>query len=166
MLGRGDGFSLDHDGYPIEIQPGPNCTIQKMFLMPNTCQLSSGPGQEWTISHNAFNNGSTDGLVTGGSGPVAAGDFNRTHLPFTYSLFSHFPIADRFFCSLLGQTWPNRMFLIAATSRGIVDTGEPGAGIYCPAGTIFNAFDKHNISWRDYTGDPDPTYNTPRPPAH
>lgn len=161
MLGCGDGLTLGRDGFPIETQPGLNGTIQKMFPMPNTCQLSSSPGQERTISHSAFNNGSMDGFVTGGSGPVAAGYFNSTHLLFTYSLFSHFPIADRFFCSLLGQTWPNRMYLIAATSRGIVDTSEPDAGIYCPAGTICNAFDKYNISWRDYTDDADPTYNTP-----
>lgn len=39
MLGRGYGFTFDRSGYPIETQPGLNGTIQKMFSMPNTCQL-------------------------------------------------------------------------------------------------------------------------------
>ena len=44
-------------------------------------------------------------------------------LPFTYSLASTFPIGDRWFCSLLGQTDPNRRYLIAGTSTGMTDDG-------------------------------------------
>ena len=43
-------------------------------------------------------------------------------LPFYYSLVRHFPIGDRYFCSVLGQTYPNRRFLIAGTPSGIVAT--------------------------------------------
>jgi phospholipase C len=166
VLGRGDGLPLDHNGVPTPTNPGVNGTIQKMFPMPNTCQGNSGPSQEWSVSHNAYNNGSMDGFVVsggpkGGSGPVAMGYFNRTHLPFTYSVADQFPIGDRYFCSLLGQTWTTRMYWIAATSRGVVNTGQEDSGIFCPAGTIFNIFDKYGISWGEYTDDTDPTYNTP-----
>jgi phospholipase C len=41
--------------------------------------------------------------------------------PFYNSLASVFPIADRYFCSVLGPTYPNRRYLISATSIGQVN---------------------------------------------
>lgn len=46
------------------------------------------------------------------------GYWARDDLPFTYDLATQFPIADRWFCSVLAQTDPNRRYLIAATSSG------------------------------------------------
>ncbi len=31
------------------------------------------------------------------------------------------PIADRYFCSVLGPTFPNRRYLVAATSIGMIN---------------------------------------------
>jgi phospholipase C len=42
------------------------------------------------------------------------GHFTGAQLPFYYSLASQFPIGDRYFCSVMAQTYPNRRFLIAA----------------------------------------------------
>jgi phospholipase C len=36
-------------------------------------------------------------------------------------VYRQFPIADRYFCSVLGQTFPNRRYLLAATSIGQID---------------------------------------------
>jgi phospholipase C len=91
-------------------------------------------------------------------GGVAMGYWTGDDLPFTYSLASVFPIADRWFCSLLGQTDPQRRYLIAATSSGMTDdigTGPgnavPDASLGLPAnGTIFNRLDLHGISWTNY----------------
>ena len=49
---------------------------------------------------------------------------------------------------MLGQTDPNRRFLISGTSLGLVSDSFPSA--LPPNGTIFNSFNKYNISWRDY----------------
>ena len=68
----------------------------------------------------------------------------------TTPLYRHFPIADRYFCSVLGQTYPNRRYLLAATSLGQID--DPGASLtdYPANGTIFDQFDAHGITWKDY----------------
>ena len=58
------------------------------------------------------------------SGPVVMGYWTQDDLPFTYSLASTFPIAGRCFSSLLGQTFPNRRYLIAGTSAGMTDNGD------------------------------------------
>ena len=50
--------------------------------------------------------------------------------PFYYSLAQRFPIADRYFCSLLGQTFPNRRYLMSATSMGMVNDTTPALTDY------------------------------------
>src|SRR6476660_6787337 len=65
-----------------------------------------------------------------------------------------FPLCDRYFCSALAQTYPNRRFLIAGTAAGIVSTS--GAALNAPAppnGTILDRLHAHDISWRNYYTD-------------
>ncbi|MHB1923204.1 MAG: alkaline phosphatase family protein [Acidimicrobiales bacterium] len=164
---RGDGFTIGADGLPTATNPYPDGRIQRAFRMPTTCQLPSRPSQEWSASHNAYNGGRNDGFVstpispasTETVGGVAMGYWTGEDLPFTYGLAGTFPIGDRWFCSVLGQTDPNRRYLIAATSAGMVDDigTSPGNAeqdslltIPAPAGTIFNQLDRHGISWADY----------------
>ncbi len=154
MLGRGDGFTLDARGNPTATNPYANGDIQKALHMPTTCQLSNQPTQEWEQAHIQFDNGANDGFVISGSGPVAMGYWTGADLPFEYSLAGTFPIGDRWFCSVLGQTYPNRMYLFAGTSMGLTDeaTVEQVEGWpQPPNGTIFNTLAKYGITWKDYT---------------
>jgi phospholipase C len=160
MLGRGDGFTLGANGLPTATNPYPDGRIQHAFRMPTTCQLPSVPSQEWLASHNAYNNGRLNGFVStpispfapGITGGVAMGYWTGDDLPFTYSLARAFPIGDRWFSSLLGQTYPNRRYLIAGTSAGMTDnSGVSDLSLVVPAaGTIFNLLDAHRISWENY----------------
>ena len=161
MLSRGDGLARGPHGEVLNTNPYPNGSIQHAFPMPNTCQLPQRPSQEWLASHNAYNNGTNTGFVRTNIsstipeivGGVAMGYYTAEHLPFTISLAEEFPIGDRFFCSVLSQTWPNRRYLIAGTSRGLVDDNTNLTAGYAPAGTIFNELDNHNISWTNYAPD-------------
>ena len=129
LLGRGDGFTSDANGQPTATNPYPDGRIQHAFRMPTTCQLSSRPSQEWTASHNACNNGRNEGFVRTpistvhdrNRGRRGHGLLGPAKTAFTYSLAATFPIGDRWFCSLLGQTDPNRRYLIAGTSAGMTD---------------------------------------------
>src|SRR5215469_7446630 len=122
MLNRrgADGFTLRPDGKPVAQNPYANGNIQHAFRMPTTCQVSGKPSQSWTDSHTQFAGGHMNGFVKSGSGPVSMGYWQRADLPFYYSLASTYPIADRYFSSLLGQTFPNRRYLMAATSLGMI----------------------------------------------
>ncbi len=150
MLGRpgADGFTLGKDGKPTATNPYANGKIQHAFRMPTTCQLPGQPSQEWQQSHLQYDGGKLDGFVTSASGPVSMGYWQQADQPFYYSLASTFPIADRYFASVLGQTFPNRRYLLAATSLGMVDDTIPTG--YPASGTLFDALDKHGISWRNY----------------
>ena len=153
-----DGFRLGKDGLPTATNPYPNGQLQHAFRMPTTCQLSSRPSQEWTASHNAYDNGRMDGFVSTPIDPltteivggVAMGYWQQEDQPFYYSVYRQFPIADRYFCSVLGQTYPNRRYLLAATSLGQIDDTLPGLTDYPPNGTIFDQFDAHAITWKNY----------------
>ncbi len=152
---RGDGLTIGYDGYPVNSNPQADGKPLRAFHMPTTCQLSGQPSQEWEASHEQFNGGKNNGFVTSPSGPVAMGYWDQRDLPFTYSLAERFPIGDRWFCSLLGQTDPNRRYLIAATSMGMTDDynapGQIGTLSLAPKnGTIFTQLTSHGISWRDY----------------
>ncbi len=167
MLSRpgADGFKVGRNGLPTATNPYPNGQIQHAFRMPTTCQLSSQPSQEWTASHNAYDNGRMDGFVSTPIDPltteivggVAMGYWQAEDLPFYYSLYRQFPIADRYFCSLLGQTFPNRRYLLAATSIGQIDDTAPATTDYPANGTIFDQFDAHGITWKDYIASAVPT---------
>jgi phospholipase C len=155
---RGDGYTLAADGYPANSNPYPDGKALRAFQMPTTCQLDGAPSQEWEQSHIQYDSGRNDGFVISNSGPVAMGYWNGQNLPFTYDLAMQFPVGDRWFCSALAQTDPNRRYLIAATSYGMTDDigGSPGnlvpdASLPAPTnGTIFERLSAAGISWIDY----------------
>ena len=46
------------------------------------------------------------------------GYYTQRDIPFYYGLYRTFAIGDRYFCSVLGPTFPNRFYLLAGTSFG------------------------------------------------
>ncbi len=151
MLRRGDGFARGRRGGPANSNPtGVPGQVLPAFHMPNDCQQDGHPSQDWLASHEQYADGRNDGFVTSASGPVAMGYWDGTDLPFYYSLASTFPLADRWFSSLLGQTLPNRRYLLAATSAGMVNDDVSQLTQRPPNGTIFDRLDQHGIDWRDY----------------
>ena len=84
------------------------------------------------------------------------GFYNETDLPFYYGLAESFAIDDRYFCSVVGPTFPNRSYEMAATSFGHLTTNEifPPTGGYKPiTGTIFDLLDQNGVSWVNYFSD-------------
>jgi phospholipase C len=157
MLARpgADGFTLGANGKPTASNPYPGGKkIQHAFRMPTTCQVHGNPSQTWDASHTAYDGGKNDGFVAA-SGAAAMGYWQKADQPFYYSLASVFPIADRYFSSVLGQTFPNRRYLMAATSLGMVNDDQvwklaPIPSEYPKNGTVFDQLNAHGISWRDY----------------
>jgi phospholipase C len=145
-----DGFTLGSDGKPTAQNPYADGKIQHAFRMPTTCQISGAPSQTWKNAHIQLAGGKLDGFVESGSGPVSMGYWEKADLPFYYSLASTFPLADQYHCSVLGQTFPNRRYLIAATSLGMINDGVPDPLSYPANGTIFDHLHKAGVSFADY----------------
>jgi phospholipase C len=90
------------------------------------------------------------------------GYYDQTDLPFYYGLAQTFAISDRYFSSVIGPTFPNRSYGMAATSFGHVTTAEiipplppavqpPDLGGYKPiTGTIMDLLDAKHILWKNF----------------
>ncbi len=146
-LGRGDGFTLK-GGVPTATNPDGQGNLVHAFHMSTPCQLKSQPSQSWDASHIQYDKGSNQGFVVSPSGPVSMGYWTGSDLPFTHDLAQTYPINDRYFCSVLAQTYPNRRYLMAGTSLGMVNDALNEE--LPPNGTIFNLLNKHDISWKNY----------------
>jgi phospholipase C len=145
--GRIDGWpGLAADGRPNATNTDSKGAAYRAFPMPNGCQLQGGPLQTWDASHISFAGGAMNGFAAA-SGQVAMGYWDQRILPFYYSLASQFPVCDRYFSSTLCQTYPNRVFLMAATAAGLVSTDTPPPTVTPPRGHIFQVLEAHNISW-------------------
>jgi len=82
--------------------------------------------------------------------------YNQNEIPFYYNLAQNFGINDRYFSSVLGPTFPNRSYFMAATSFGHLTTNDtfPPPGGYKPiTGTVFDLLDRNGVTWADYFQD-------------
>ena len=153
-LGRGDGLTLAADGKPVNFNPDPSGGYVRSFHMPNTCgETDSGNSQSWNASHTSWDSGTNMGFVKACGGASMA-YWDEGDLPFYHSMARQFPIGDRYFASVMAQTYPNRRFLVAGTALGNLRTDVSGISkVDAPNGTIFDRLDAHGISWKDYYPD-------------
>jgi phospholipase C len=113
------------------------------------CQLDGEPSQAWNASHESYDGGRNDGFVKG-SAPIAMTFWDKSDIPFTYSLAEHFPIGERYFCSVLAQTYPNRRFLFTGTASGTIATNDDTFKIPAANGTIFDRLNTYGIDYGIY----------------
>jgi phospholipase C len=65
-----------------------------------------------------------DGFLRAGGNVNSIGYYVEADRPFHSALARNFTVLDRYFCSMLGPTSPNRMFMHAAASDRISNTAE------------------------------------------
>jgi phospholipase C len=88
-------------------------------------------------------------------------DQGTADVPVIAALAREFVICDHYFSSMPGPTWPNRLFVHAASSAGLDDSPSTGdtlleslvQGIIFDNGTIYDLLDSENIDWAVYHGD-------------
>lgn len=111
---------------------------------------------EWEGSHDEYDDGKNDGFPKANANPDgpspdpegerSMGFYDDTDIPFAYELADTFATSDHYHCSLLGPTWPNRMYFYAASSFGLVEN-VPAPDSAKP---IWQLLDENGISWRYY----------------
>jgi phospholipase C len=144
-----DGLPVSRAGRQLSVNRDLAGKPVRALHAPSECQLSDVPRQDWNASHLSYGGGRNDGFVKA-SGDVAMWFWDDIDLPFTYSLASKFPVGERYFGSCLGQTYPNRRYLLTGSSDGITATDNRTFTVKAAGGTIFDRLDHHHISWRNY----------------
>jgi phospholipase C len=157
LAGRGEGFSLGVDGEPAVANSGTGGEFVPAHHLPSTVQHPEAPSQSWHASHLQWAGGSCGGFVAstqtvrpGADPAVAMGYWTEDDIPFYYGLARTFPLADHWFSSCLGPTFPNRRFLIAGTANGLIDDLPFDLIDYPATGTIFDLLTRAGISWVNY----------------
>lgn len=153
---RGDGFTLDSQGRPTNSNPDSQGSPVGVYETTVTCGGDPAASQSWNSSHISYNGGANDGFIRAAGGGIGSMSYyTGTTLPFYWGLADTFVLCDRWFCSVLGQTFPNRRYLQAATSMGIVSTDvqevldTPDA----PNGIIWDRLNDLGVTWKDYAID-------------
>jgi phospholipase C len=122
----------------------------------------------WKGQHWAYDNGLNDGFYAQNNGNADPGEayeagaldgeramwwYDQTDIPFDYALANTFAIADNYFCSLLGPTYPNRFFLTAGTSFGYTDNTIPSSlSPNIPDNVVLpDELEQRHVSWGVYS---------------
>jgi phospholipase C len=166
LRGRGEGLPLGPDGQPVAANTTSGGEVVRAHRMSSTVQQPDVPSQSWHACHLQWGEGRCDGFVTAtetvlgeagatkeaiaAAADVAMGYWTEAELPFYSGLARTFPVADHWFSSCLGPTFPNRRFLIAGTAHGLIDDSPYDLLDYPAAGTIFDMLSRHRISWANY----------------
>ena len=77
----------------------------------------------------------------GANGPYVMGHFTRDDIPFQFALAEAFTVCDAYHCSVLGPTWPNRLYWMTGT---LDPEGRNGGPI------IRNATPPEGCRWTTY----------------
>lgn len=138
------------------------------FLLPFHLDTKSTNAQKlpstshaWLVQHEAWNNGKMDRWMPahrkadGAKGPYVMGYHTRADIPFQFALAEAFTICDAYHCSLLGPTWPNRLYWMTGMIDPEGEHGGPVTGnIVSPGGYTWTTYaerlEKAGISWKVY----------------
>jgi phospholipase C len=115
----------------------------------------------WAVQHEAWNGGRMDKWLEahrkadGEHGPYVMGYYKREDIPFQFALAEAFTICDAYHCSVMGPTWPNRMYWMTGTidaegrGRGPIIKNTAPQGGYTWT-TYAERLEKAGISWKVY----------------
>jgi phospholipase C len=156
-LGRGEGLPRGDDGLPDTENPDFAGNMIRAYHASSTVQETGVPVQSWSASHAQWAGGKMTGFVTSteqaapeGNKAAAMAYWTDRDLPFYHGLARTFPLADHWFSSCLGPTFPNRRFLLAGTANGLMDDLPFNLLDRPQAGTIMDMLTRHEIPWVNY----------------
>lgn len=122
VRGFGDPNALRLDnGRSVFYQPDP--VSPDGYLLPFHLDTSSSNAQKlpstnhgWEAQHESWNGGKMDNWLPAHrkadkeKGPYVMGHFTRADIPFHFALAEAFTICDAYHCSVMGPTYPNRLY--------------------------------------------------------
>ena len=132
----------------------------------------------WGAAHLAYDNGKMDGFINAEGGSAGTmGYYDRTNIPYYWDYADHYVLADEFFSSMLGPTFPNHLYIASGAAGPVNITGTyswlvnntivgdlggsyPYEGLHLDWGTLARELTAANVSWNWYTGDSPATTGT------
>jgi phospholipase C len=109
------------------------------------------PGHGWDNGRAQLKGG----FLAQGSGndEFALSYYNKGELPAIHAAAANYTLYDRYFCSLLGPTWPNRYYKWSAQSGGLINNNPPAGTAGNQWETIFDRALARGLTARYYNSD-------------
>jgi phospholipase C len=157
VRGYNDRFPVTlPNGQPVWFQPRQEDATKTIapFRYDTTnpsvnAQCIGGLPHTWATTHGAIDGGRADKWATQKTN-MTMGYHTRADIPFHYALADAFTVCDNYFCSIPGNTHPNRMYLMT----GMVDPlGTGGGPLLDNIDYIDNQFDTTKLNpftWTTY----------------
>ncbi|MHB8566813.1 MAG: phospholipase C [Nitrososphaerales archaeon] len=101
----------------------------------------------WNTAHASFNNGKMDGFIYSERNKETMGYYDRRDISHYWNAAGNYVLCDHYFTSVMSESAPNHLYLVAATSGGIKDDNVPSTLNFPP---IFQQLDQKGISWKVY----------------
>jgi phospholipase C len=132
----------------------PDSTLADGYRLPfhlntltTSAQAQPSTSHAYTVQHSAWNNGAMNNwlpahLAADGTanGPYTMGYMERDDIPFHFALAENFTICDNYHSSVMGPTWPNRLYHWSAW----IDPAGVGGG------PIISNVDPTPYQWQTY----------------
>ena len=124
-----------------------------------TNQCIDDVAHDWYLGHVAWDQGQWDRWIPARS-PRAMTYCTRDDLSFLYALADAYTVCDSYFCSIVGPTFPNRLYHFTGTIDPHGTGGGPVLENFVPSGgftwtTYAERLQAAGISWRVYQSSSD-----------
>lgn len=157
------------NGKSVFYQPDPQ--NPNGYLLPfrldtrtTSAQKIPSTNHSWSCQHNSWNKGKMDNWLPahrkaeGANAPYVMGYHTRADIPFQFALAEAFTICDAYHCSVMGPTWPNRMYWMTGTIDPDGKNGGPITTNVAPNEgyrwkTYAERLEEAGISWKVYQQD-------------
>src|SRR5215470_5479615 len=105
-----------------------------------------GTGHDWNGTHLSWNNGQYDQWPAV-RGPMAMAYMTREDVPYHCALADAFTVGDAYFCSVMGPTNPNRMYMWAGSIGNLSNLGPGGTDGHGAGPMTYNGTSINNALW-------------------
>jgi phospholipase C len=146
---------------PDDLNPSGHFLPFHLDTRSTSAQKIPSTNHAWAVQHEAWNGGKMDRWLPvhrkadGVHGPYCMGYYTRDDIPFQFALAEAFTLCDAYHCSVMGPTWPNRMYWMTGTLDPEGRHGGPILNNKAPTEgytwtTYAERLEKAGISWKVY----------------
>jgi kumamolisin len=141
--------------------PGAEGTTGKNFCLPKTRGSKScvspfhasnltpvDMNHNWSSAHADYDGGKMDGFIYSEGSQETMCYYDSGDLPRYWKAAQQYVLCDRYFTSVMSESLPNHLSLVAGTCGGIMDDNAPATIKFPP---IFEQLDNAGISWKMYS---------------
>jgi phospholipase C len=102
----------------------------------------------WNSAHQDYDGGKMDGFVYSEGNQATMSYFDQSDIPRYWGLAREYVLCQAYFSSVMSESLPNHLSLVAGTCGGIINDNAPKSITFPP---IFQQLDQKGVSWKVYS---------------